>query len=162
MGHRRENVMVLRRVMLAALAALPVGLALAGEASTQPALTTGQRLALKGYDPVAYFTDGKPVQGAQAYELSWDGQRYRFASAQHRDLFQQDPDKYAPQFGGACTMNLAAGRKREADPHNWIISDGKLYVFAGASGPANFAKDPRANAARAAENWQRLRGEPFR
>ncbi|HEY6983777.1 YHS domain-containing (seleno)protein [Reyranella sp.] len=153
--------MMRRRAVLAALPALPVGVTLSGNAFAQTGTTTGQRLALKGYDPVAYFTDGKPVQGADAYQLAWDGQRYLFASADHRDLFRQNPEKYAPQFGGACTMNLAAGRKREADPHNWIISDGKLYVFAGAAGPANFAKDPRNNAARAAENWQRLKVEAF-
>jgi len=153
--------MVLRRTVLAALSAVPVGLALSGEAVAQAGASPGPRLALKGYDPVAYFTDGKPVAGANNYELTWDGARYLFASAQHRDLFQQNPDKYAPQFGGACTMNLAAGRKREADPHNWIISDGKLYVFAGAAGPANFAKDPLRNAARAAENWQHLRNAPI-
>ncbi len=152
--------MILRRAALAALFTLPAGLMLSGRASTQSPMPATQRLALKGYDPVAYFTDGKPVPGAEAYEFSWDGQRYRFANAQHRDLFRQNPDKYAPQFGGACTMNLAAGRKREADPNNWIISDGKLYVFAGAAGPGNFAKDPRGNAARAAENWQHLKGEP--
>ncbi|HKV15402.1 MAG TPA: YHS domain-containing (seleno)protein [Reyranella sp.] len=154
--------MVLRRAMLAALVALPGGLVLSGEATAQAGAGTGPRLALKGYDPVAYFTDGKPVAGANTYELTWDGERYLFASAEHRDLFRQNPDKYAPQFGGACTMNLAAGRKREADPHNWIISDGKLYVFEGAAGAANFAKDPRGNARRAAENWQRLKGEAFR
>ena len=153
--------MVLRRTVLAGLSAVPVGLVLSGEAIAQAGAGNGPRLALKGYDPVAYFTDGKPVAGANNYELTWDGQRYLFASAQHLELFRQNPDKYAPQFGGVCTMNLAAGRKREADPQNWIISDGKLYVFAGAAAPANFAKDPLRNAARAAENWQRLRNAPI-
>ena len=153
--------MIRRRVALAALPAFVLGVDgfLASDASAQAGATAGQRLALKGYDPVAYFTDGKPTPGVETYELSWDGQRYRFASAQHRDLFRQNPDKYAPQFGGACTMNLAAGVKREADPNNWIISDGNLYVFAGAAGPGNFARDPRNNAARAAANWQRLKGQ---
>lgn len=151
--------MIERRTVLAALPAfVPViGTILSRDASAQGDAGAGQRLALKGYDPVAYFTDGKPVPGVAAYELSWDGQRYRFASAQHRDLFRKTPEKYAPQFGGACTMNLAAGVKREADPRNWIISDGNLYVFASAAGPANFAKDPRNNAARATTNWRRLK-----
>ena len=61
----------------------------------------------------------------------FDGQRYRFANAQHRDLFKASPDKYAPQFGGLCAMNLSRGVKRESDPHNWVISNGNLYVFAG-------------------------------
>jgi YHS domain-containing protein len=159
--------MIERRTVLAALSVLGPALVFALEgmrardASAQAGATTRQRLALKGYDPVAYFTDGKPIQGVEAYELTWDGQRYRFASAQHRDLFRKNPDKYAPQFGGACTMNLANGVKREADPRNWIISDGNLYVFAGAAGPSNFSKDPHKNAERASENWRRLKSAPI-
>jgi len=115
-----------------------------------------ERLALKGYDPVAYFTDAKPTPGVAAYELVWDGQRYRFASAEHRDLFKANPEKYAPQFGGSCTMNMANGVRRESDPNNWVISNGNLYVFAGAAGPENFRQHPEA-AGKAAANWQRLK-----
>lgn len=116
-----------------------------------------QPLALKGYDPVAYFTDGKPTPGATQYELSFDGQRYRFASAQHRDLFKASPDKYAPQFGGLCTMNLSRGVKRESDPHNWVISNGNLYVFASEQGQQNFTKDAQATATRAAGHFQAIK-----
>jgi YHS domain-containing protein len=115
------------------------------------------RLALQGYDPVAYFTDAKPVQGSAAYELTWDGQRYRFASAQHRDLFKANPDKYAPQFGGSCAMNMSAGVRRESDPHNWVISNGNLYVFAGVRGKETFSKDVAANSSKAASNWKTLK-----
>jgi YHS domain-containing protein len=114
-------------------------------------------LALKGYDPVAYFTDGKPREGVAQYELLFDGQRYRFASAQHRDLFKANPDKYAPQFGGLCAMNLSRGVRRESDPHNWIISNGNLYVFAGETGRQSFANDANATAARAATQWKTLK-----
>ncbi len=123
-----------------------------------PALAQdAQPLALKGYDPVAYFTDGRPTQGVAAYELTFDGQRYRFASAQHRDLFKASPDKYAPQFGGLCAMNLSRGVKRESDPHNWVISNGNLYVFAGETGQRNFANDAQATAERAAAHFKALR-----
>ena len=125
---------------------------------TMPALAqSGQPLALKGYDPVAYFTDAKPIEGAPQYELSFDGQRYRFASAKHRDLFKANPDKYAPQFGGLCAMNLSRGVKRESDPHNWVISNGNLYVFAGQAGAQSFANDAQASAAKAAANWKTLK-----
>ena len=111
-------------------------------ASIAPALAQERPLVLKGYDPVAYFTDGKPTQGSAEYEIVFDGQRYRFASAQHRDLFKANPDKYAPQFSGLCAMNLSRGVKRESDPHNWVISNGNLYVFASETGQQGFAKDP--------------------
>lgn len=152
--------MVLRRAALLGLSGLVIvhGATASNAALAQPARPP-QKLAIKGFDPVAYFTDGKPTPGLEAYQLSWDGQIYRFASAQHRDLFKGNPDKYAPQFGGSCTMNLARGNRIEADPHNWIISDGNLYMFAGPAGPGNFAKDPRNNAARAATNWQRLKAD---
>jgi YHS domain-containing protein len=114
-------------------------------------------LALKGYDPVAYFTDAKPTPGVEQFELLWDGQRYRFASARHRDLFKASPDKYAPQFGGLCAMNLSNGVKRESDPHNWVISNGNLYVFAGERGMQNFSKASEATTAKAIANWKSLK-----
>jgi len=132
------------------------GLALSALAMPAMAQNT-QPLALKGYDPVAYFTDGKPMPGATQYELSFDGQRYRFASAQHRDLFKGNPDKYAPQFGGLCTMNLSRGVKRESDPHNWVISNGNLYVFASEQGQQNFNKNAQATATQAAAHFQALK-----
>ena len=123
-----------------------------------PALAQDSRpLVLKGYDPVAYFTDGKPTEGAAQYELAFDGQRYRFANAQHRDLFKANPDKYAPQFGGLCAMNLSRGVRRESDPHNWVISNGNLYVFAGDLGRQNFMKDAAAYSAKANTNWKMLK-----
>ncbi len=86
--------------------------------------------------------------------------RYRFANARHLELFKADPDKYAPQFGGMCTMNMSNGVRRESDPSNWVISNGHLYVFAGAAGAERFRKDPQTAAAKAAANWQTLRNAP--
>jgi len=123
-----------------------------------PALAQDSRpLALKGYDPVAYFTDGRPTEGVAQYEVLFDGQRYRFASAQHREMFKTSPDRYAPQFGGLCAMNLSNGVKRESDPHNWVISNGNLYVFAGDLGRQNFMKDAAAYSAKANTNWKMLK-----
>src|SRR4029079_9976280 len=90
-------------------------------AANRPLLAETAPLALKGYDPAAYFTDAKPTPGREQFEVLWDGQRYRFASAQHRAMFRTSPDRYAPQFGGLCAMNLSNGVKRESDPHNWVI-----------------------------------------
>src|SRR3954452_20414993 len=144
--------MVTRRTALqiTAFAALVLGANGAVVAETAP-------LALKGYDPVAYFTDARPTPGLEQFELLWDGQRYRFASAQHREMFKTSPDRYAPQFGGLCAMNLSNGVKRESDPHNWVISNGNLYVFAGERGMQNFAKAPDDYAARAAVQLKTLK-----
>jgi YHS domain-containing protein len=125
--------------------------------ANRPLLAETAPLALKGYDPVAYFTDAKPTPGREQFELLWDGQRYRFASAQHRDMFRTSPDRYAPQFGGLCAMNLSNGVKRESDPHNWVISNGNLYVFAGERGMQNFSKAPEDYATRAAGHLKALK-----
>jgi len=126
-------------------------------AANRPLIAETAPLALKGYDPVAYFTDAKPTPGREQFELLWDGQRYRFASAQHRDMFRSSPDRYAPQFGGLCAMNLSNGVKRESDPHNWVISNGNLYVFAGERGMQNFSKAPEDYATRAAGHLKALK-----
>src|SRR5439155_2846677 len=60
------------------------------------------RVAIQGYDTVAYFTDGKPTKGTSSFEYVWDDAKWQFASLAHRDMFIADPDRYAPQFGGFC------------------------------------------------------------
>jgi YHS domain-containing protein len=144
--------MVTRRTVfkLAAFAAILV-------AANGPLRAETAPLALKGYDPVAYFTDAKPTPGREQFELLWDGQRYRFANALHREMFKSSPDKYAPQFGGLCAMNLSNGVKRESDPNNWVISNGNLYVFAGERGMQNFTKAPAETAAKAAAHLKAMK-----
>ena len=111
-------------------------------------------LAIKGYDPVAYFTLGKPTPGLPAIEYEWHGYRYRFSRAEHRELFKADPAHYAPQFENYCAMALSKGELVVADPENWLISDGKLYVFGKAepAGPALFEKNLAANITKANAN----------
>lgn len=89
------------------------------------------RLSISGYDPVAYFTDGKPVQGKSEFEYSWHRLRWRFVSSEHRDLFTRDPKHYAPQYDGYCAMGVSAdeaAHKDTVDPEAWAIVDGKLYL----------------------------------
>ena len=66
----------------------------------KPINTNWQGVAIKGYDPVAYFTKGQPIKGKKEFEFEWNGAKWRFADAEHRDLFKSDPEKYAPQYGG--------------------------------------------------------------
>ena len=111
-------------------------------------------LALKGYDPVAYFTDGKPVEGSPQYQAEWDHNRYQFASERHRDLFKSDPAHYAPQFGNYCAMALSKGEIVVADPENWLINDGKLFVFGkpAPAGPVLFQQNLAENIGKANGN----------
>ena len=111
-------------------------------------------MAIKGYDPVAYFTDGKPTVGVPAFEYEWDEHVWRFSSAKHLELFKADPARYAPQFGNYCAMALSMGQIVTADPKNWLISDGKLYVFGkpAPAGPVLFQRDLAENIVKANHN----------
>jgi len=89
------------------------------------------KLSISGYDPVAYFTDGKPVQGKPEFEYLWRRLRWQFISAEHRDLFTRDPKHYAPQYDGYCALGISFGEaahKDTVDPEAWAIVDGKLYL----------------------------------
>jgi hypothetical protein len=130
-------------------------LLVAGSALTtsMPSLASdNDTLAIKGYDPVAYFTDGRPARGLPEIAFQWDEHTYRFASAEHRELFKADPVRYAPQFGNFCAMALSKGEIVVADPENWLVSDGKLYVFGKTIGPSLFKQDLAANVTKANQN----------
>jgi YHS domain-containing protein len=116
------------------------------------------RVVLKGYDPVAYFTVGKPTKGDPKYAYDWDEGRYYFASAEHRAMFVKEPDRYAPQFGGYCTGSMSRGVRNEGDPEGWIINDGRLYVFGSSKFSDTARSDPTFLPSRlpaATQNWKR-------
>ena len=114
-------------------------------------------LAIKGYDPVSYFTLEKAVVGKPDIEYEWDEQRYRFVSAEHRELFKADPVRYAPQFANFCAMALARGEVHEANPEFWLVFGGKLYLFGGPSGRERFRQDPDGNIPKANDNRDLVR-----
>lgn len=84
--------------------------------------------AVHGYDVVAYFSEGKPVEGSEDHTASHNGAIYRFSSAANRDKFSSSPEAYAPQYGGYCAFGAAMGRKFDGDPAAWKIVDNKLYL----------------------------------
>jgi YHS domain-containing protein len=84
--------------------------------------------AIDGYDTVAYFTQGKPVQGDEKFEYSWRDANWLFASQENLDLFKQNPEMYAAQYGGYCAWAMADGKTASIDPDQWHIEDGKLYL----------------------------------
>ena len=85
-------------------------------------------LAIHGYDAVSYFTDSKAIKGYQKYTATYKSAIYQFSSAENRNKFKQDPEQYAPQFGGFCAMGVALNKKLDTDPTAWKIVDGKLYL----------------------------------
>ncbi|MEM9488565.1 MAG: YHS domain-containing (seleno)protein [Myxococcota bacterium] len=109
--------------------------------------------AIRGYDTVAYHTEGKPVKGKAAHTFEWNGATWRFASAKNRDLFKASPEKYAPQFGGYCAYAVSRGYTASTDPDAWTIVDGKLYLNYSISVMRTWRKDPAKYIARANKNW---------
>jgi hypothetical protein len=84
--------------------------------------------AIDGYDTVAYFTQGKPVKGDKKFQFLWRDANWRFATEENLDLFKQNPEKYAAQYGGYCAWAMAAGKTAGIDPNVWYIEDAKLYL----------------------------------
>jgi hypothetical protein len=113
-------------------------------------------IAIKGYDPVAYFTDGKPVKGSPLNQHAWSGATWLFASEGHRAAFAEDPDKYAPRYGGFCAYGVAQGYKVEIDPEAWSIVDGALYLNYSASVKRDWLKDTSGYIAKADATWPGL------
>jgi YHS domain-containing protein len=87
-----------------------------------------QGVAIGGYDPVAYFTDGRAIKGRPGFSARHDGATYWFASAAHRDQFVAAPQRYLPQYGGYCAYGVAQGGKFDVDPTAFAVVDGKLYL----------------------------------
>lgn len=84
--------------------------------------------AIKGYDPVAYFTESEPIKGKKEMTYEWEGANWYFASEKNRDTFKGTPEAYAPQFGGYCAFAVSEGELEEIDPMAWKIVNGKLYL----------------------------------
>jgi YHS domain-containing protein len=110
-------------------------------------------LAIQGYDPVAYFTDKKPVKGDESHAYVYEGVTYRFASAAHRALFTKNPAKYVPEYGGFCAYGTAQGHKVIIDPAAFTIVHGKLYLNYDFNVLATWRKDEPGYIRLANEKW---------
>jgi YHS domain-containing protein len=146
-----------RRSVIGALAGL---IAAPGLLAAEPDPAMGKRVALQGYDPVSYFTNGRPEKGSSQFSATFDGATYWFKTAEHRATFVADPEHYAPQFSGFCAINLSRGEKHEADPEAWVIADGRLYVFGAKEGVPMFRRQTASIVGKATENWAELRNTP--
>lgn len=146
-----------RTGFLAALAALTT---LAVPAQGQAVNTDRAGLALSGYDPVAYHTEQQAVKGQSALTLTHEGITYRFASAENRDAFQVEPDRYLPAYGGYCAYGVANGYKVKVDPEAFTVLDGRLYLNYSKSVQRRWLKEPAGYIATADGNWEGLRDKP--
>jgi YHS domain-containing protein len=136
---------------------LVVGLALPVAAQTKSLLNLDKGgVAIQGYDPVAFFTEHKPVKGQPAFPARHDGAIYYFASRENLDVFRKDPAKYEPAFGGYCAYGVSKNKLVEIDVDAFQIVDGKLLLQYSKGVRDDFNKDTKGNLAKAEQNWPSL------
>jgi hypothetical protein len=146
-------------LVLAFLSSAPP--ALAADDPVKRVNTDASGLALKGYDPVAYFVDGKPVPGLVTLQYEWNGATWRFAIAANRARFIADPAAYAPQFGGYCAWAVSRKYTADTDPDAFDIVDGKLYLNYSRLVQLRWTVSRQDNIRKAEQNWPKLT-EPAR
>ena len=117
--------------------------------------------AIRGYDPVAYFSDGKAVPGKQDIAYEWNGAAWHFASVEHRDLFAQDPARYAPRYGGYCAYGTSQGYKVSTQPEAFAIVGGARYLNYNQAVAATWNRDTGGYIRTADGNWKALEHEAY-
>ena len=146
--------MISRRAFLAASAATPVALAFASPAfAAEPPIFSARSVAVKGTDVVAYFTEGKQVDGNSEFATEYMGATWHFASAGNRNTFEMNPEAYAPQYGGYCAYAVSQGYTASISPNAWTIHDGKLYLNFNKAVRALWSRDIPGRIASGDANW---------
>jgi YHS domain-containing protein len=141
--------------LLLVCAALLAGCANVGQYGPYNTSAEGadSKLMLNGFDPVAYFTESKHTRGIASIKAEYDGVTYRFASAGNKAMFEKEPLKYVPQYGGFCANGIVYGIPWGGDGDTWRVINGKLYIFGGASSRNYFAMNEAANLKLADQYW---------
>lgn len=125
------------------------------EADAQAVFCTNN-VAIRGYDPVAYFMENKPVEGSKEFSHSWQGVTWNFKNQANLDLFKENPEKYAPQFGGYCAYGVSENHKSPTDPAAFTIVDNKLYLNYSTRVKELWSRDRAMHIKRAEGNWADL------
>lgn len=148
--------------VVVAAAALLLGAASPAAAGNDVNTSTGMTLAgaplaIHGYDPVAYFTEGKARVGMAKFSATHNDAAYRFVSQANKDAFERNPGRYVPQYGGYCAFGVSVGAKFDGDPTLWRVVDNRLYFNLNPDIQASWLKDIPGNIAKADQNWTRIR-----
>ena len=113
--------------------------------------------AINGYDAVAYFTEGKPVEGTSKFVYTWNGSNWFFSSDKNWQAFKTNPQNYAPQYGGYCAYGMSEGYKAPTDPQAWTIVDGKLYLNYNKEVQKLWMRSQTRHINTADKNWPKLK-----
>lgn len=115
---------------------------------------TNSGIALEGFDAVSYFSDSGPTQGGVEFSYDFADAQWQFSTAENRDLFAADPEKYAPEFGGFCAFAASKGFTAHPAPEAWHVENGRLYVFADENVRDEWVAGlPDGSLDRSEENW---------
>ena len=143
-----------------AIALCPVIVRCQSSAQTKtPVNVDSQGIGAHGYDPVAFFTEGNANNGDPQWQSTYGGATYYFQSRSNRDMFDKDPHKYAPQYGGYCAMAMTMGRPEDVDPNYFVVHDDKLLLQRNEKAHMMFSKDLEGNHKKADANWAKLQEE---
>lgn len=146
--------MLNRRIFLAAAATVPVAALVSSPAMAMKAKVFARDgIAINGFDPVAYFTMSKPVKGDMAYSSDWEGAKMLFSSAENKAMFDADPEKYAPKYGGYCAYAVSKGATAPTDPEAWTVYEDRLYLNFSVDVRSIWQQDIPGNVAKADANW---------
>lgn len=155
----KRMLLALAIVSLTALPALAAESAADGKPDKASRLVNADKktkLALQGYDPVAFHTDGKAIKGVEAIEATHAGFVYLFATAEHKAAFQADPEKYLPAYGGYCAWGVAKGDLYPVKIDTWEIVDGRLILQYDQGAKKKFKAKQKENFEKAEKNWPKL------
>lgn len=146
-------------IFLAAVAVFAAACSSIGGGQTAQVNVDSRGLALDGYDAVAYFTENLPREGKPEFVADYNGAKWQFASKENREAFQQNPAKYAPQYGGYCAWAVGHNYTAKSDPNAWKIVDGKLYLNYNKDVQAKWQENIPKFIADGNENWKDLSGK---
>ncbi|WP_420602351.1 YHS domain-containing (seleno)protein [Flagellimonas sp.] len=110
--------------------------------------------AINGYDPVAYFTHNEAVLGNETYTYDWNNAKWNFSSEENKQLFTENPEKYAPQFGGYCAFAISKGFTANSSPDSFELINDKLYLFDNEDVKLSWKENLEENLRVSEENWQ--------
>ena len=152
--------MITRRALLVSAAALPLGAALSTTAAhaAEPPVYATNGIAINGIDRVGYFLEERPIEGDMAHAVDWDGAKLLFASAENMEMFQSDPERFAPKYGGYCAYAVSKGYTATTDPKAWSIHNDRLYLNYSRPVRALWALDKDGHIASANANWPGVLG----
>jgi YHS domain-containing protein len=153
---KRVSLVLLGICMLFLSAAVAWGQSSAQNKSKSLVNVDAQGVGAHGYDPIAFFKEGKAVKGDAQWQSTYGGAIYYFQSSADRDLFDKEPAKYAPQYGGYCAMAMTMGKLEDVDPDYFLVHQDKLLFQRNEKAHMMFSKDPEGNHKKADESWAKL------